>query len=128
MEADIIPAIEPITTAKIIENTASSKVQGNLCSISLVTYSSEITERPRSPRRAPLSQIKYWVGRGLFKPYFSRMALMVLALACGPAITIAGSPGAKRIKEKARIETPNNTGIIINNRLVIYHFIYYINS
>src|SRR5665648_118621 len=110
--------------AKNIDNRVSSIVSGNLSNISIDTYSFETIERPKSPRKTCLSQIQYCVVRGLFNPYFSLIALITWGEACCPAIVTAGSPGAKRIKEKARIDTPNSTGINMNNLLVIYHFIY----
>src|SRR5665648_1145779 len=93
--------------AKNMDNIVSSMVLGNLSNISLATNSLDTMERPKSPCKTCFSQIQYCVVRGLFNPYFSLIALITWGEACCPAMVTAGSPGAKRIKEKARMETPN---------------------
>src|SRR5215472_10205580 len=42
------------------------------------------------------------------------------AVACGPAITTAGSPGSSRISRKTTVATPSSVGIATSSRRITY--------
>ena len=65
----------------------------------------------------------YWTHSGLSSPYSFLMLARAAALACGPAIRRAGSPGATRERKKVIRVTPHRTNRTNSSRRRISRFI-----
>src|SRR3954454_12506246 len=75
-----------------------------------------MTDVPKSPWRAPVSQCQYCTRSGSFTPSTSRRLASCSGLACSPAIEIAGSPGTRCSRRNTTNVARNSVGISTPSR------------
>src|SRR5690625_909325 len=76
--------------------------------------------RPQSPDSTPFSQFQYCTGTGSFRPSCSRSAASEVAVAFGPRIIWAGSPGVRCSDRNTSTLTPNRVGTVTRSLLSRY--------
>src|SRR5713226_2378201 len=112
-----------IAQATTSETTASSTVTGNFKSNVSSTGRPSRTERPRSPCKRWVSQIKYRMTSGRSSPRSLRKASSAVLLTSSPSMMRAGSPGMSAISEKTMRLTKNSTGSVRRRRRTRYRLI-----
>ena len=96
--------------------TDRTRVGSSLCRISLLTGSWEKMEVPSSPWRIWPTQPTNWMGSGRSRPSCFPMRAMSSAVAKSPAISVAGSPGARCNSRKTITATTPMTGMVARSR------------
>src|SRR5215472_1226364 len=118
--AAITPAVTPIRIAISRLVKASVAVKGTRVNISRITGSPVRMEMPRSPWNRRPRKLRYCCQKGRVRPSWWRRRSTSSAVAWGPAITTAGSPGKSRISKKTTVATPSSVGIATSRRRATY--------
>src|SRR5215813_6423932 len=118
--AAMTPAVTPIRIASSRLMKASVAVNGTRVNISWITGAPVRIDMPRSAWDRRPRKLRYCCQNGKVRPSWWRMRSTSAAVACGPAITTAGSPGSSRSSEKTTVATPTSVGIATSSRRTTY--------
>jgi len=114
--AEITPAGTPIDTEMKVAKSVSSSVGSTRSRMASVTGLRRKMDWPRSPRTRRPYQRTSCTGSGASRPSWREIFCTSSAEASGPAITEAGSPGARCMRTKATVATTSATGSRANRR------------
>ncbi len=114
--ADSTPAGTPIRMEMTIANSVSSSVGSTRSRIASVTGLRRKIDWPRSPWTSRPYQRTSCTGSGASSPSWRSRRCTSSREASGPAMTEAGSPGARWISTNATVATTSATGISASSR------------
>src|SRR5262249_49157296 len=118
--AAMTPAVTPIRIASSRLMKASVAVNGTRVNISWITGAPVRIDMPRSAWDRRPRKLRYCCQNGRVRPSWWRMRSTSAAVASGPAITTAGSPGSSRLSRKTTVATPSSVGIATSSRRITY--------
>src|SRR5262245_2461008 len=111
-----------MSIATMIDITARCDVRLMRLPSSLVTARRVISERPRSPCRAPVIHMRYWARKGRSSPssWRARARASGLGAAAWSSCMMTASPGRMRTSEKIARETSHSTSSPCRTRRATY--------
>jgi hypothetical protein len=116
------PSGNPISKAISSASTVSSRVIGIRCPSVCDTLKPLRGEVPKFPVTACRSQVTYWTGSGLSRPYCLLIAASTRGSLVSADSATAGPPGSARMPMKTTIDAMNSVTTEAPKRRSRYHF------
>ena len=117
--AAMMPKGMPMASVRMKEKRVSVSVVGRRSAIAVETLRPSRIDWPRSPWVSPQSHLPSCCRKGWSRPSWVRTRSISTAVACGPAMTTAGSPGTSCMMQNEISVTINSTGKALSTRWMI---------